>query len=136
MKQDDGTGRSAWFGCAAALWMLFGTMLLVAMTAWNGMPLPAGIPTDPLALAGFLVIASFVYLLPIGLLLAERRYCRERHERPGYAGFILCALLFAAIWTMLLLPSLLPEQPCPSPAPAATRCEGSRRTDRRQPARA
>ena len=52
------------------LWVMFGPLLLACMTLWNGWPLPYGVPFDngPLALAGFVLVVSFIYLLPLWLI--------------------------------------------------------------------
>ena len=68
MKTQLKATRSRLFAFAAAAWMLFGTLLLVLMTMWNGWPFPAAVPQQPFALAGFVLTIAFVYVLPVWLL--------------------------------------------------------------------
>jgi hypothetical protein len=57
------------------LWWLSGPLLLVCMTIWNGWPLPYGAPIQngPLAVLGFVAVTSFVYALPVWLIVSGRR---------------------------------------------------------------
>ena len=54
---------------------MFGPLLLVCMTIWNGWPLPDGIPLQngPIAVLGFVALVSFVYALPVWLIVSGRK---------------------------------------------------------------
>ncbi len=87
--------------------MVLGTLLLVLMTAWNGRPLPAGVPTEALPLVAFVVMVGFVYALPLWLLLKEREYGRARQERSGFLGYGVAAASIALLWgTVGFVPTL------------------------------
>ncbi len=69
------------------LWIMFGPLLLMYMTFWNGWPLPYEVPLQrgPLAVIGFLFVMGFVYLLPIWLLWTGRqqRSASESSNAPN-----------------------------------------------------
>lgn len=82
--------------------MLFGTLLLVLMTMWNGRPFPAAIPQQPFALAGFSLTMGFVYVLPAWLLLKEHRYRKVRGEGSGFGALALAAGSVTLLWATIL----------------------------------
>lgn len=96
--------RPRWFALVTTSWMLFGTLLLVLMTSLNGRPLPAGVPNEPLPLAGFVLLMSFVYLLPVWLALQERRYLRAGKEPSSFLGYAVGTGSISLLWGLLLVP--------------------------------
>lgn len=107
MKIRTETARPRWFALLTALWLVFGTLLLALLTAFNGWPIPAGVPEQPLPLLGFLVFTASVYLLPVWLTLKERQYAKQRGEPPSYGSYAFVALTLSLLWGLLLSPWIL-----------------------------
>ena len=103
MIHEQRAARPVWFAFAAASWMLFGTLLLVLMTAWNGVPLPAVVPTQGWPLTGFILVVAFVYLLPVWLVLRDRHFAQVVGERPSYAAYAGVTAALGLLWALLLL---------------------------------
>ena len=90
-----------WFAFAAATWMVLGTLLLVLLTIWNGTPFPTALPREPIGALAFALTWGFVYVLPVWLLLDERRFRKTRHETVGYGSLVLGACSIALLWALV-----------------------------------
>jgi uncharacterized membrane protein len=79
-------------------------MLLVLLTSMNGHPFPVALPRTPLAFIGQLLFLSFLYGLPVFLLLQERGLRRLRGEPSGYFGYAVACGSMLLFWTLIFLP--------------------------------
>jgi predicted cation transporter len=78
-------------------------MFLVLMTAFNGLPVPAGVPSEPLHLVAFMFLMTFVYVLPFWLVTRERRYVREGNESSSFLGYAVATGSISLLWGLPLL---------------------------------